>query len=155
MQTTININGRDVEITLTKQQVEQIKKYEQKIIDRIKSYEDACEDLGIDPVEDLPFKNAKNNRQEAANAFHMLDLITESLMEGKRLDWEDANQAKWDPVFNKYNSGSGFRFLVSSNGWTAASAAGGARLCVDTQEKSNYLGTQFLAIWNKFLNPIK
>lgn len=155
MQTTININGRDVQITLTKQQVEQIKKYEQKITERIKSYEDACEDLGLDPVEDLPFKNPKNNRQEAANAFHMLDVITESLMEGKKLDWEDGDQKKWYPVFNNYSSGSGFRFLYSDYDWTLTAACGGARLCVDTQEKSNYLGTQFLAIWNKFLNAIK
>lgn len=155
MTTKININGKEVEITLTKQQVEQIKKYEQKITDRIKSYEDACEDLGLDPVEDLPFQNPKNNRQEAANAFHMLDVITESLLEGKKLDWEDADQRKWYPVFNNYSSGSGFRFLYSFGAWTNSGATGGARLCVDTQEKSDYLGTQFLAIWNKFLNPIK
>lgn len=153
MQTKININGREVEITLTKQQIDLIKKYEQKITDRIKSYEDACDDLGLEPVESLPFENPKNNRQESANAFHMLDVITESLMEGKRLDWEDAGQRKWYPVFNDYSSGSGFRFLRSDIGWTAT--RGGARLCVDTEEKADYLGTQFLSIWNKFLNPIK
>lgn len=128
MTTKININGKEVEITLTKQQVEQIKKYEQKITDRIKSYEDACEDLGLDPVEDLPFKNPKNNRQEAENAFHMLDVITESLMEGKILDWEDGDKKKWYPVFSDYSSGSGFRFLYSTYGWTFTYAAGGAHL---------------------------
>lgn len=128
--------------------------FSQKITDRINSYEDACADLGLNP-EDLPFKNPKNNRQEAENAFHMLDVITESLLEGKRLDWEDSDQRKWYPVFNNYSSGSGFRFLYSIYGWAYAAASGGARLCVDTEEKSNHLGTQFLAIWNKFLNPNK
>ena len=129
--------------------------FSQKITDRINSYEDACEDLGLDSVESLPFKNPKNNRQEAANAFHMLDVITESLLEGKKLDWEDADQTKWYPVFNNYSSGSGFRVVTSVYGWTGTRACGGARLCVDTEEKSNHLGIQFLAIWNKFLNPNK
>jgi hypothetical protein len=129
--------------------------FSQKITDRIKSYEDACADLGLDPVESLPFKNPKNNRQEAENAFHMLDVITESLLEGKKLDWEDSDQRKWYPVFSDYSSDSGFRFMHSDNVWTRAYAYGGARLCVDTQEKADYLGTQFLPIWNKFLNPIK
>lgn len=128
--------------------------FSQKITDRIKSYEDACADLGLDP-EDLPFKNPKNNRQEADNAFHMLDVITESLLEGKKLDWEDSDQRKWYPVFNNYSSGSGFRFLGSNYVWSHSLADGGARLCVDTQEKADYSGNQFLPIWNKFLNPNK
>ena len=125
------------------------------IIEMIQSYEDACEVIGEDPIESLPFKNPKNARQEAANAFHMLDIISEALLEGKKLDWTDSNVKKLYPYFNDYTPGSGFRFRDTDCGWTNAS--GGARLCVDTEAKARHFGSHpnFLPIWNKFLNPIK
>lgn len=124
------------------------------IMDRIKSFEDACEVVGADP-EDLPYKNPKNAREEAVNAFHMLDIISEALLEGKVLDWTDSDQPKYYPWFNNYKPGSGFRFNATTYVWTYALASGGARLCLDTEEKAKYFGTQFLDIWNKFQNPNK
>lgn len=123
------------------------------IIDRIKSYEDACEYLEIETT--LPYPNPKNNRQESSNAFHMLDIITEALLEGKTLNWEDSNEKKWYPWFNEYKSGSGFRFDCSYYDWSYTNFNFGARLCVDTKEKSDYLGTHFLPLINKLLNPVK
>lgn len=130
-------------------------KFFQPITERIDSYQAACEELGLDPDEELPFKDPKNARQEAANAEVMLDIISEALLEGKELDWTDSTQEKWSPYFNNYKSGSGFRFDVSVCGWAHTDASGGARLCVDTKEKSDYFGQRFLPIWNKFLNPKK
>lgn len=155
MEGTININGKDVKFTLTEEQESIIKKHSGNIIDRIKTFADACEDLGLDPDEQLPYPNPENDRQDAANAFTMLDIITESLLEGAKLDWTNSGQRKWYPYFNDYKPGSGFRFGDSHYAWTNTHATGGARLCVDTQEKANYLGTQFIDIWNKFLNPNK
>lgn len=129
--------------------------FSQKITDRIKTFEDACQDNGLDPHDVLPFHKPTNARQEAANAFAKLDIISESLLEGARLDWTDSSQQKWYPWFNNYQPGSGFRFDGALCGWTYAGTFGGARLCVDTQEKARYFGTQFLEIWNKFLNPNK
>lgn len=123
------------------------------IIDRIKTYEDACEYLEIETA--VPYPNPKNNRQEASNVFYMLDVITEALLEGKTLNWTDSNEKKWYPWFSKYKSGSGFRFGASNCAWPDASTAFGARLCVDTKEKSDYLGTHFLPLINKCLNPVK
>lgn len=123
------------------------------IIDRIKSYEDACEYLEIETT--VPYPNPKNNKQEASNAFYMLDIITEALLDGKTLNWEDSNEKKWYPWFNEYKSGSGFRFHGSNSDWTNSYTFIGAHLCVDTKEKSDYLGTRFLPLINKFLNPVK
>lgn len=124
------------------------------IMDRVKSYEDACEVVGADP-DDMPYKTPKNAREEACNAFHMLDIISEALLEGKVLDWTNSNQPKYYPWFNNYQPGSGFRFLVTDYDWANTGAGGGARLCLDTDEKAKYFGIQFIDIWNKFLNPNK
>jgi len=126
-----------------------------KVTDRVKSFEDACVELGI-PVETaLPYPKPVNSRQEFANAAVMLDIISEALSEKVVLDWTNDNQKKWYPWFDNYQSGSGFRFFDSHYSWTYASTAGGARLCLPTKELSDYFGQQFLPIWNKFLNPIK
>lgn len=127
----------------------------QNIMDIVTSYESACTFLGKDPVAELPYPNPETNRQRFANAAIKLDIINETLLDGTKLNWEDSNQRKWGPWFNNYKSGSGFRFLVSGFDWSATGALGGARLCLDTKEKSDYFGTQFLDIWNDFLNPIK
>lgn len=123
--------------------------------DRIKTWEDAAAEKGLDPVNSLPFIKPMDTRQEAANAFFMLDVIAEIICEGETLDWSNSDQRKWFPVFNDYTSGSGFRFDDSSYIWSVSSAKGGARLCVPTKEKADYFGKQFIDLWNKFLNPNK
>jgi hypothetical protein len=125
------------------------------IPERIKTWEDAAKEYGVDPVESLPYPKPTNNRQEALNAFYMLDIISEILCEGVVLDWEDSDQKKWYPYFNDYTPGSGSRFIGTDYDWANANAAGGARLCVPTSELAGYFGEQFLSIWKQFLNPIK
>ena len=129
----------------------------ENVIDRINSYESACEDLNIDPIESLPYRNPKTNREKSINAFHMLDIISEALLEGKKLDWADSDQQKHFPYFNNYTPGSGFRFGGTGCSWAIAGASGGARLCVDTEPKAKHFGSHpnFLPIWKQFLNPNK
>ncbi len=127
--------------------------FKMKIMDRIKTWEDAATEYGIDPVKDLPFQLPTSNRQHAANAFFKLDVIAEVLREGVILDWENKDQKKWYAYFYEYKSGAGFRFYDTCYDWTFSNSLGGARLCVDTQEKAKYMGTQFLDIFNQFSNP--
>lgn len=125
------------------------------IIDQIKNWEDAANIAGIDPIRSLPFTGSNlSSRQKAANAFFKLDVIAEVLREGIVLDWANDNQQKWYSWFNNYSTGAGFSFGASGFGWSYARAGGGARLCVDTQEKAKYFATQFLDIFNEFLNPL-
>ncbi len=129
-------------------------KYFLSVIDRIKTWEDACLEKGMDPVESLPFSNPfKTSRQEAVNAFFKLDVIAEVLREEVILDWTNYNQKKWYAWFNDYEPGAGFSFHVTDFGWAYSSTIGGARLCLDTSEKAEYFGKQFLPLFNKFLNP--
>lgn len=129
--------------------------FDTQITDRVKTFEDACEELGLDADTVLPYPNPSNNKQEAARAFAMLDIISEALAEGVVLNWEDDTQKKWYPWFNNYESGSGFRFDESDCSWAYTNSIGGARLCLPTKELSDYFGQQFLPVWNKFLNPTK
>lgn len=126
----------------------------QSIIERLKTWEDFAAEAGIHPVESLPFKHDfKTPRQEATNAFFQLDVIAGVLREKVVLNWKDSNQRKWYCWFHNYKKGSGFSFIDARYGWAGTRTHGGARLCVDTEEKAEYFGNQFLDIWNKFLNP--
>jgi hypothetical protein len=130
--------------------------FSSKITDRIKTWEDAAAERNLDPIESLPFKHAfKNSFEIAANAFFMLDVIASVLNENIILDWTNSDQKKWYCWFNNYKEGSGFSFDASSYVWTNANTLGGARLCVHSKELAEYFGTQFLPIFNQFLNPIK
>lgn len=125
------------------------------ITDRVKTFEDACAELGKNPTEELPYKIPMNARQEFANAAVMLDIIAEALCEGVVLNWADSNQQKWYPWFNEYTPGAGFRYYGTSYYWSDADAGGWVRLCLPTSKLAEYFGKQFLPIWNKFLNPNK
>lgn len=127
----------------------------QKVTDRIKTWHDAAKVKGIDPVDSLPFIKPLNTFQEAANAFFMLDIIADVLNEGTVLDWANSNQKKWYAWFNNYQPGSGFSFYVTDCDWATTTSGGGARLCLHSQELAHYFGTQFLPLFNKFLNPVK
>lgn len=131
--------------------------FNQKITDRIKTWEDAAEHQGLDPVDSLPFSEPENSFETATNAFFKLDVIATVLNEGTILDWTNDQQQKWYPWFNNYKPGSGFSFDATNCGWayTGTCTSGGARLCVHSSELAKYFGTQFLSILNDFLNPIK
>ena len=126
-----------------------------KVTERIKTWEDAANEMGIDPVTSPPFPIPVGSFQEAANAFFKLDVIATVLLEGVELDWTNEDQYKYYAWFNNYKPGSGFSFYDTSYDWTSTNAGGGARLCVDTAEKAEYFGCQFIDIFNQFLNPNK
>lgn len=147
MKTTININGKDVEITLTKEQVEKIKKDSQKITDRIKTWEDACEMKGIDPIDSLPFPEPDNDFEEAINGTFQMFIIVDLLCEGWKPNYTNGNQYKYYPYFKYTDSGFGFSFSIFEFEYSFV----GARLVFPTRELAEYSGKQFKDIYNKFL----
>lgn len=83
--------------------------FNQKITDRVKTYEDACQILGIDP--DLGLSCAKSGVWkdiENITAYSKLMVIARALNQDLKADWADSNQRKWYPWFEY--SASGFRF---------------------------------------------
>lgn len=110
------------------------------ITERVKSYEDACEEKGIDPVKSLPFSGATDTLSVWMNSVFMLAVICEVLNEGWFPDYTDADQEKWYPIGRK-DGPSGFRF--GDSGCDNTLTYVGSRLCLKNKKLSDYLFSQF------------
>ena len=122
MQTTIDINGQPVQITLTKDQVEQVMKASKD--DAQTMYEAASAQLGrkIYTLEDFAFLP-----EEDRQAFYSLYRITTAIKaqkKGVKLDYANGNQKKHYPWFLR--AGSGFSLLAVDYAGTLTAV--GARL---------------------------
>lgn len=137
----------------------------------IKTYEDACEALGEEPVWDLG-----DHVDKHIIALIKLETISRALW-GK--DWQpkpdpDGSKYFYYPWFALYtqsemdsmseedmgallgayaHSGAyaGFGFLYARSRSSLSGAALGFRLCQETEEKAKYFGVQFKEIWADYL----
>ena len=104
-----------------------------KIIDRIKTYEDACQEAGVKP----------------GSIYTALDAPDEvAYKEGWVPDWSNANQKKWWPWFKL---SSGFGFAYSAYYYDGTITAVGSRLCFENEEKCTYVAKQFIDLYEEFL----
>lgn len=124
------------------------------VFDRFQSWESVAEEIGLHPVNDLPFPNPKNDREEATNAYWQWDWIAEVFNEAIMLDWQNSTQAKWAPWIHKFVPGSGWSFIVSTYGWSTTIASGGARLRFASEKLSDHFAKYFMSIINKLNKPI-
>jgi hypothetical protein len=116
--------------------------FSQKITDRVKTFEDACEVLGI-----ATSLSGTDTKDEIA--YKKLKIIIKALNEGWTPDWSNTNQRKWYP-WMKWN-GSGFGFSTSyCDRWAAVTTVGSC-LCFKSEELAIYATKQFEAIYNDFL----
>jgi len=118
-----------------------------KITDRIKTYEDACSELGIDPMNEDEMIEAVFTLDEIT--YRKIKTITKALNEGWKSDWNDSNQYKYYPWF-KISSG-GFVFGAAGDGYSNASAGSASRLCFKSSELAKYAGEQFLQLYSDFI----
>lgn len=137
----------------------------------IKTYEDACEALGEEPVGDLG-----DHVDKHIIALIKLETISRALW-GK--DWQpkpdpDGSKYFYYPWFALYTqsemdsmneedrgallgaratngANAGFGFLLASDRSSGSSANVGFRLCQETEEKAKYFGIQFKEIWADYL----
>ena len=147
----------------------------------IKTYEDACEALSVEPIfnEPNPIMNLYGVEYEVEPhiiALMKLETISRALW-GK--DWmpePDASGSKlfYYPVFALYTkseidnmdederggllsaiaasgAGAGFGSLNTYARSSYAAAHSGFRLCQETREKALYFGKQFLELWEEYL----
>ena len=117
------------------------------IMEKVKTYEDACKVLNLPTT--LPDVSiyAKDDRSHAIADFKLIRIIR-ALNEGWKPNWRDANEYKWYPFFDL---SSGFGFSATDCGWTHAYSAGGSRLCLKNEELAKYAGKQFEAIYKDFI----
>jgi len=111
----------------------------------IKTFEDACSKLGIEPnlpiVTMLPEAN-----QKAVIANYQLDIIQQALNGDWKADWSDYKQYKYYPWYEKSSSGVGFSFDDFVYG-TSVTAVGSRRVFPD-RETAIYFGKQFIDLVN-------
>ncbi|WP_346236130.1 hypothetical protein ABDK00_017015 [Niabella insulamsoli] len=107
------------------------------IINRIKTVEDACKELGID-FDDL-FDDCEDEIDEAEVA---IKTFAKALREGKPV-----SECFYYPYF--YTSGGGFSFYVC--GLVRDCSYVGARLRVDSAEKATHMGKCLLEYYKKYL----
>ncbi len=120
-----------------------------RIIDQVKSFEDACAVKGVKPSGVLPFKKPANKDQEAINAFAMMQLIAQVLNDDHVFDWSNSSEYKYFPWFYHNKAGVGFSFYVFACTYTYSDV--GSRLCYKSTELAEYAGKQFLGIYKKFM----
>lgn len=135
----------------------------------IRSYEDACKALG-ESVDEETLKKAGVPKHIVAQM--KLELICKALWGGevKVYPDPDGNRIYWYPYFALYNQSevegmgdeewgcllsagastgalAGFGSLSAAYRSSYSAARSGFRLCLDTEEKAEYFGKQFLKLW--------
>ena len=120
------------------------------IKERVKTYADACAELGVELMNEEKMISAGFTPAEIAR--RKLETITSVLNEGWVADWSNPKQNKWIPyIIYRPGSPSGFRFYASYYDNSTARAGSGSRLCFKTKELSDYAGEQFLGLYTEIL----
>lgn len=123
----------------------------EKITDKIKSFEDACKHLRLNPndlpvVDMLPEKDRKS-----IIAFYKLTIIIRALNEGWEPDWSNWDEWKYYNWFyvekGEDQRSSGFRY----SGACYAYACAGSRLCFKNIELAEYAAEQFKELYREYL----
>jgi len=118
-----------------------------KITDRIKTYEDACAEIGEMPLDEKALK-AIGFTDDEIN-YRKLKTIGKALNEGWVPDWTNTSESKWQPYF-KLSSGA-FVFDGTCYNCSYAYAGYGSRLCFKSDELATYAGKQFTDIYKGFM----
>ena len=138
----------------------------------IKSYEDACEALGVSPIQP-----EKMNVSKHIVALMKLETISKALWgkdfdpkpdpKGEKCFWypyfalytqdeiEGLNEAQRGALLSAYatyGATAGFGSLGTNVRSSHALADIGFRLCQETEEKAQYFGTQFIELWAEYLS---
>jgi hypothetical protein len=120
-----------------------------KITDRVKTFEDACEVLGIPNSINLPdVTDCEEEDAKAITAFAKLSIIRRALNEGWKPNYSDNSQYKYYPWF-KWTAGSGFSFFDFVCDYAGSNV--GARLSFKSSELAKYAAEQFIDLYRDFL----
>lgn len=130
-------------------------------MDFIKTYEEACQVEGIDPVQNLPYQNPQNGNQKALNALAKLFVIIAVLNmqsnDGKKWtpDWKKSRDWKYWPWFDLNPdedddpSGLGLSFRAVGSAYSRSLV--GSRLCFRTEELAKYAAKTFTSEYADFM----
>lgn len=149
----------------------------------IRSYEDACEALGIEPTlnKSLMVRDGDGIADLFTLPKHIvammkLEVICKALWGGENncTPTADGSKVWWYPIMALWTpdevagmndkqrgallsanahygarAGFGYLYATSRSSWSVTD--GGFRLCLDTEEKAEYFGKQFVELWAEYL----
>lgn len=147
MKAKVNYNDKEVEIELTAEQIEKIENTKFGDFRDIKTFEDACQFLNL---KELDWEAAIAMLPADAIAYLKLRLICKALNGGDWMDYTDTDVAKYYPWFNASGSASGFSCVGFAYVYSRSFV--GSRLTFKTADIAKYAGTQFLEIYNQYIN---
>lgn len=119
------------------------------IKDRVKTYEDACAELGRQPYNEDALMKLGLTRNDIA--YQKMVVIVEALNEGWKPDVCDSDVCRWYPWFRPNGSPSSFAFCDSHYDSEYAYAGGGSRLALKSEELAEYCGIKFLELWKEII----
>lgn len=146
----------------------------------IKTYEDACEALGIKPVSRLLIEYGDGQKEEVIDIAHIayvkLSTIARALNNDPEFPRFTKNEYRWSPWYYLYsqeeiddmdeekrkelvlwggpaNSGAcyGLSCAHSLGDWSSSYAYVGSRIAVKSEEIAKYFGNQFKELWRDFM----
>ena len=151
------------------------------VTERIKTFEDACNELGEENVLVQAYRtaefNTSGNQSDVSDvvAYLKLRVIAEALNEG----WEPhftKDEHRWYPWFYLYTqeeidnmgeekkkniwrfgcrsdigSNCGLAYASSPDAWLSSNSTASARLAVKSESLANYFGQQFIDIWSDYV----
>lgn len=126
----------------------------EEITDRVKTYEDACKVLGVEPINEQNAKAQGFRSDEIAR--RKLETIAAALNEGWKPDWNNTDQYKYYPYFyiqeNAKGKGSaGLSYAYTNYSATYATAHFGSRLCFYASRLARYASNQFTDLYEQIL----
>jgi hypothetical protein len=125
------------------------------IIEKIKSFEDACAVLSIEP--NLPVVSGLvEKHKKSIIAFYKLCIIIQALNEGWEPDWKNLNQNKYYNYFLVggsafYGANAGFVGSYSADSPATTTAAFGSRLCFKSKKLAEYVRINFIELYKDYL----
>ena len=112
------------------------------IRDRVKSYEDACELLGLTPLTLEQFSFLPEKDREYHYHDHRMVIITRALNEGWEPDPSNPDEPKYYVWHQWVSSGSGFAYYICS--YVHSLSYVGARHEIKSKELAVYFAKQFI-----------
>lgn len=125
----------------------------EEITDRVKTYEDACKVLGVEPINEQNAKAQGFRSDEIAR--RKLETIAAALNEGWKPDWNNTDQYKYYPYFyiqeNAKGASAGLSYALTYYTAADTSAHIGSRLCFYASRLARYAGNQFTDLYEQIL----
>ena len=126
----------------------------EEVTDRVKSYEDACKVLGVEPINEQNAKAQGFRPDEIAR--RKLETIAAALNEGWLPDWNNTDEYKYYPYFYiqenaKCKGSAGLSCASTSSAAATTTAYVGSRLCFYASRLAKYAGDHFADLYEQIL----